>query len=503
MADRTAGARSVTSLADFARTAVRTLTGRAALTTTSPPQRAAASGPTSLVPTSPKRLISDPNAFFGAGEPLAPIAAPDTAGRQFDYPFNYNRQARPRSTEGVSFAQLRALADAHDLTRLAIETRKDQMERLEWRIVRRDGEDGDAPTQLTDFVARPDRDNAWPTWLRMLLEEVFVPDAASIYLRRTVGGQFYAAELLDGTTITPLLDDTGRRPMLPAPAYQQIIKGVPAVDYTRAELFYVPRNPRVHKVYGYSPVEQLIVTINLALRRQTHQLNYYDTNNVPAALVATPADWTPQQITEFQQHWDFLLSGAENGAERSKLKFVPGDVKAQMLQQEPIFSEFAEEWIARLVAYAFSLPPTALVRQQNRSTSETVQEASQDEGLAPLMIYVKGVMDRLIQSPEGLGASEWEFSWKLERPLQPETQATVDVQYITVGVRTAEEVAIERFGTYTKPEPAPAPPAPNDPNAPPNGTNATDPKADAQQPPTDGEAAKSAGRSLRRDRRWY
>ena len=36
--------------------------------------------------------------------------------------------------EPVGFAELRAFADAYDLLRLVIETRKDQMERQRWRI---------------------------------------------------------------------------------------------------------------------------------------------------------------------------------------------------------------------------------------------------------------------------------------------------------------------------------------------------------------------------------
>jgi len=494
MADRTAGARAVSSLADFARSLVPRRTA-----TTAPN----ASGPTSLLASEPKRLISDPKAFFGAGEPLAPIAPPETAGRQFDYPYAYNRQARPRSTEGVSFAQLRALADAHDLTRLAIETRKDQMERVEWEITRVDGEEGEAPDAITQFVRRPDRDNDWATWLRMLLEEMFVPDATSLYLRRTLGGAFYAAELIDGTTITPLVDDTGRRPMAPAPAYQQILKGVAAVDYTRDELLYLPRNPRVHKLYGYSPVEQIIVTINLALRRQTHQLAYYDDSNMPPALANVPEDWTAEMIKEFQAYFDYLLTG--DAAERSKLRFVPGKTQVQLLQTAPLFDAFAEEWLARVVCYAFSLPPTAFARQTNRATAETVQDAAEDEGLAPLMRWVKGVMDRLIQAPEALNQPAWQFSWKLERPLQPETQAAIDVQYIAAGVRSADDVAQERFN---KPAPKPAP----EPTTPASGTdpNATEDPKDPKDPNTPdaqraeaAKAADAAGRSLRRDRRWY
>jgi hypothetical protein len=54
--------------------------------------------------------------------------------RAFDYAVGANYIYTPRSTEPIGFAELRALAQNHDITRLCIETRKDQIEALEWQI---------------------------------------------------------------------------------------------------------------------------------------------------------------------------------------------------------------------------------------------------------------------------------------------------------------------------------------------------------------------------------
>jgi hypothetical protein len=72
-----------------------------------------------------------PATWFGPFQPLAPQAPPEVAGRQFDYPVGYNLDIRPRADEPISFPQLRALADSCDLLRTVIETRKDQIERLD------------------------------------------------------------------------------------------------------------------------------------------------------------------------------------------------------------------------------------------------------------------------------------------------------------------------------------------------------------------------------------
>jgi hypothetical protein len=43
---------------------------------------------------------------------------------------------------------------------------------------------------------------------------------------------------------------------------------VPAADFVADELLYLPRNLRSHRLYGFSPVEQIALTINIALRRE-------------------------------------------------------------------------------------------------------------------------------------------------------------------------------------------------------------------------------------------
>jgi hypothetical protein len=55
-------------------------------------------------------------------------------------------------------------------------------------------------------------------------------------------------------------------------------------------------------------------------------------------------------------------------------------------------------WLARIVCYAFSLPPTAFTRQVNRATAETSQEAALDEGQAPLQNWVKRLVDHVTQT---------------------------------------------------------------------------------------------------------
>lgn len=410
--------------------------------------------------------------WMGPSRPLdvmVPAAQePEVVGRQFDYQVGTNRVITPRSTEAVSFAQLRALADSCDILRLVIETRKDQMAKLRWHVTPKDpNAEPDARCAMVEnFLQFPDKEHDWDTWLRMLLEDLFVIDAPTVYIRKTVGGQLYALEPVSGDTIKRLLDMQGRTPMPPNHAYQQIIKGIVASEYTTEEMVYRPRNVRSHKAYGYSPVEQVIITVNTALRRAVHQLQYYTEGNVPEAIVGTPESWNPDQIEQFQNLWDSLMEG--NTAERRHMKFVPGKLDIVMTKEQVLKDAF-DEWLARVVCFAFSIEPTAFVQHMNRATAETAREAALTEGLAPIMQWVVNLMNYLIRFV--FKYDDLQFSWADEKVQDPMQRAQVHKIYLDAAVITPDEVRddlgmepltdeqLERIAAAKQPPPLPVVPS--------------------------------------------
>ena len=380
--------------------------------------------------------------WFGPGKPLAPIA-PDAVGRSFDYPTYLNLNIQPRAYEGVTFPQLRALADSYDLLRLVIETRKDQIESYAWEIRAKNGKNvaDKVIEDANNFFAYPDQEHPWGTWVRMLLEDIFVIDAACVYPRQTKGGDLYGLELVDGGTIKRVLDYTGRTPLPPDPAYQQVLKGLPAVNYTTEELTYWIRNPRTNRVYGYSPVEQIIMTVNIAMRRQLHQLEFYTEGSVPEAIVGVPDSWNMETLKQFQTWWDSLMEG--NTAARRHMKFVPLDPSKIAFPKQDALKDMFDEWLARIVCFAFSISPTALVKETNRATAESVQDAAKKEGLIPLLNWLKQFLDFLIQRK--YGQPDLEFNWTFSKDLAPLVQAQVDQIYVAVKALAPSEIR-ERQG---------------------------------------------------------
>ncbi|MGH7039892.1 MAG: phage portal protein [Stellaceae bacterium] len=375
--------------------------------------------------------------IFSPGEPLVPPEPEKT--RLWNFPVGWNFTYTPRAWESISFAQLRALADNHDITRLVIETRKDQIEALNWGIKPIDGQllAPDAPQRiaaLTRFWHSPDGEQPLAGWLRELLEDLLVLDAPTLEIRRNRGGAIIGLDIVDGATITLLIDETGRRPKPPAPAYEQVIHGRPWKLLTTDDLVYMPRNRRPAKIYGFGPVEQIVMTVNIALRRQLMQLQHFTEGNVPPGLLNAPDNWTAEQIRQFQEWFDAILAG--NTGARTRLVWGPAGAKYQAFKEAPYKDEF-DEWLARIVCYAFSLPPTPFVRQLNRATAETVQSAALEEGLAPLMGWVKRLIDHVIQ--DRMGHSDLEFVWSGARPSDPKDEVAILVGYVQNGIYTVNE----------------------------------------------------------------
>jgi hypothetical protein len=362
--------------------------------------------------------------------------------RAWDFPVAINTVVQPRAYEPFGFPQLRAFANV-ELVRLAIETRKDQIERLDWTITARAGAPAPDPVQIariTEFWRRPDGVTPFATWLRLALEDLLVIDAPAIERRFARGGALIGLDIIPGDTIHPMVDETGRRPRGPgAVAYQQVIKGVAWADLTDADLIYAPRNPRPNHNYGFSPVEQIIVTINTVIRRQAAQLAYFSEGNLPAGLLNGPEGWSPDQIRDMQLWLDSRLSGQTG--EQAKLLWVPSGTRYQAFKDSPLKDDF-DEWLSRIVAFAFSLPPTPFVRQMNRATANADQDRGQSEGLEPLKLWAKRLIDGVIQND--LGAPGLEFSWNDAPSIDPLVQAQIDDLAIRNGSMTVNEVRARR-----------------------------------------------------------
>jgi phage portal protein BeeE len=84
------------------------------------------------------------------------------------------------------------------------------------------------------------------------------------------------------------------------------------------------RNERTNRRYGFSPVEQIRLTIMIGIRNQEFWAEWFRSGNLPEALCFLPDDLPPEKIKECQQWFDSELAG--DLSKRRRLTFPPGFV---------------------------------------------------------------------------------------------------------------------------------------------------------------------------------
>ena len=390
----------------------------------------------------------NPGDWASAQQPIRPTAQLGVGVRQWDLTPGLNLQFTPRSESPIKFGQLWNVSNSFDLCRLMIETRKDQIVNRPWQIrvkkvpgekkaerLQREAKNPNVAV-VTQMLKYPDGVHSFDLWIRMWLEDLLVFDAPTIYPCSNVLNEIKWLRLISGATITPLVDNNGFRPLPPSPAYQQIILGIPTGNlvgqaledakkpkqFTANQLVYSPRNPRVNSRWGFPPVEQIVRTLAIAANRQQFLLDYYTSGNVPEGLLPMPENWTMQQIKDFQKWFDSLLAG--NLGKRRRLTMIPDAKHPAQFSKTEVLTDGTDDYLIRVVAFAFSISPQNLIKQVNRGTAKESSDVAQIEGLEPYLSHITNTMNYVIERV--LMLDDVEFAYIDEREIDPVKQAQVD-----------------------------------------------------------------------------
>lgn len=387
----------------------------------------------------------DTSTWMGPLQPINPFVPQGTGYRLIDYPVGVNIRFQPRQ-EGpiplISFDELRFCSRNVDLIRIIIENRKQQLQRQNWQFTLKDGslgEDDPRIAMLNKFFEMPDplSDIDWSQWLNLIVEEMLVIDAPCVFLHRDKSGKPVAMRHIDGALIKCLIAADGASPLPPSPAYQQVVKGVPICDLDKTQLFYYPRNLRPDGLYGYSPVEGVINTLNLIMRRDIWRIQYYTSSNQPTGILEAPPNLTKDQVQDFQKMLNASLTG--NTDQRWLLHFVPNGTKYTKLEQTPLTDEL-DQFVAQIICYQFGIPPTPFLMRMgmNRANAESAKDQSKEEGLAPLIAWMSNFVTRLVVA--GWGWNDIKFGPIFSHESDPQIQSVVHKTYLSMAVYNINEV---------------------------------------------------------------
>ncbi len=350
-------------------------------------------------------------ATFAPGTPPAPTPLDGGARqpRQWAYPVGFNVTQRPRAGEATTFEQLRNLAALYDGIQICERVYFDLLGRLELRVLPRaellaDGEDAAAPRwreparRIEALLEAPDRVQDLRSWLVAFVRDLLEIDAVAVYTRRTRSGALYALELIAADTIKPLVDEAGRAPQAPAPAYQQVLYGVVAGDYTLDEMDYLRETARTESVYGISRVERILLRVNQALRKQNFDLARFTDGATPLGLIQPPGDlnWTPDQLDTFERAFNGLLAG--NDAWRVRAKALPPGSSWVALAGDDPLVEF-DRFLLNITVAAFGLTMDELgfTDTSNRSVGESQQNVVYRRAVAPVVALASGFLTRKVR----------------------------------------------------------------------------------------------------------
>ena len=116
------------------------------------------------------------------------------------------------------------------------------------------------------------------------------------------------------------------------------------------------------------------------------------------------------------------------------------DFKLTETRQSPLKDQY-DEWLARVICYAFSVPASAFITQVNRATSQTLRTQAAQEGLVPQKAWVKQTLDRMVQAC--LKQPDLEFAWVGDDALDPLQQAQTIAILVNAGIKTRDEARAE------------------------------------------------------------
>lgn len=392
---------------------------------------------------------------FAPGRPLDQFFPQGQTPRQWDYTTGFNIAERPRAVESnMSFDTMKNILNSYDVARLCIERREDEIRGLEWSIVPDEtvDEKEDMASQIkavTDFFNSPDGQMPFDQWQNAFLDDVLSFDAGTIYKHRTRGGKLGALEVVDGTTIAPMIDFWGHAPDPPAPAFSQFIQGIPSVWLKRDELIYNPFRSNARSPYGTPPVEWLMLTINTDLRWQMSFLQYFTEGSVPDTFMQAPEEFKDaKQIQEFQEMWDALMSGDQSM--KHKVKWIPAGAKPIPAKDTTFDTKFPEFLLKKTCA-AFKVTPEEIgfTEDSNRSNSQSQEAIMYRASLVPLCKYLSGIYSRIIRDEFGLPLK---FHFNVGEKSDKLVEAQTHQIYAQIGAEAPDEIRKNILGLDPDPD---------------------------------------------------
>jgi len=335
------------------------------------------------------------------------------------------------------------------VVRRAINVIKDRIAAMDWQVrVRRGAEPEDVsflPRKLRALrrvLEEPNPTDSFRTLIEQAIEDALTGGFGAIEMEPT-GDPERPAMLwpVDGASIRINAKWDGQEDM---PRYAQAMPGQlesGAVELLDRQLMYIRMNPRSFTPFGLGPLEVAFETVNQFL--SAHRF----AGKLAANSVAQYALWlneaTPTQHDRLIRWWQDEIEGT-------------GRVPLLSTEQKPEVLRFAQgtdadlrlawqEFLIRMVANAFGLPPLMLGLEAdvNQSTASEMADEAFRGAISPMALLLAQHITRDLFA-KCIGWREFEFVFNELSARDETTELKVQVQLLQAGVLTVNEVRAMR-----------------------------------------------------------
>ena len=335
------------------------------------------------------------------------------------------------------------------VVRRAINVIKDRIAAMDWQVRIRRGVDPlnvDFPAARMHALRRtleePNPADSFRTLMEQAIEDALTGGFGAIEMEPT-GDPERPAMLwpVDGASIRINARWDG---LEDSPRYAQAVAGQldsSAIELRDDQLMYIRINPRSFTPFGLGPLEVAFETVNQFL--SAHRF----AGKLAANSVAQYALWlneaTPAQHDRLIRWWQDEIEGT-------------GRVPLLSTEQKPEVLRFAQgtdadlrlawqEFLIRMVANAFGLPPLMLGLEAdvNQSTASEMADEAFRGAISPLAMLLAHHISRDLFG-KCIGWREFEFVFNELNARDEMTELTVQVQLLQAGVLTVNEVRAMR-----------------------------------------------------------
>ncbi|HEX4310516.1 MAG TPA: phage portal protein [Acidobacteriaceae bacterium] len=359
-------------------------------------------------------------------------------------PYSFPGRALPKPTP----ANLRKFAET-PVVRRAINLIKDRVASMDWQVrLKRDHDPEKAAFVekrariLRHSLEFPNASDSFRTLIEQAIEDALVGGFGAIEMELT-GDTAKPFELwaVDGATIR--IDpkwDGGAESVRFAQATG--LGGTNAVIPLRDnQLMYVRMNPRSYTPFGLGPLEVAFETVNSFL--SAHRFAGKLASNAVVQYALWLNETTPAQHERLIRWWQDEIEGT-------------GRVPILSTEQKPEVLRFAsgtdadlrltwQEFLIRMIANAFSLPPMLLGLEQdvNRSTAAELLDEAFHSAIVPLARLIAEHLTRDLFAKR-LGWPEFEFIFNDLDTADPMQEVQMQTALLAAGVLSVNEVRAMR-----------------------------------------------------------